>query len=108
MSVVERVVTALCSHDVDAFVACYAPDALIEEGNDGLLLAQGHDAIRERYGLLLSAHPNAKWTVLHRIVAGEFVIQHEEVSGWIADGPSRHVCVYLVRDGLIQQERVLR
>lgn len=108
MRAAEDVVAALTAHDVEAFVACYHEDAKIEEGYDGLVLAHGHDAIRERYGPLLAAHPNAAWTVLHRIVAGEFVIQHEEVTGWIGDGPTRHVCVYLVRDGLIREERVLR
>jgi len=106
MSVVERVVAALCAHDVDAFVACYAADALIEEGNDGLVLAHGHEAMRVRYGQLLADNPEAQWRVLHRMEAGEFVIQHEEVVGVAV--PTRHVCVYRVRDGLIQEERVLR
>lgn len=107
MNVVERVVAALCAHDVEAFIACYAMDARIEEGNDGVVLAHGHDAMRARYRKLFADNPNAHWLVLHRIDAGEFVIQHEQMTG-VAKIPPRHVCVYRIRDGLIQEERVLR
>ncbi|HEY2326772.1 MAG TPA: nuclear transport factor 2 family protein [Gaiellaceae bacterium] len=107
MSVIEHVIAALTAHDLDAFVACYAEDAKIEEGNDGAVLAHGHEAMRVRYGALLAEHPKARWTVLHRIEAGEFVVQHEEVHG-MGIAVVQHVCVYLVRDGLIHQERVLR
>ena len=107
MNVVDRVIAALCAHDVDAFVACYAADAVIEEGNDGRVLARGRDAMRARYGQLLADNPDAHWHVLHRIEAGEFVIQHEKVTG-VAAMPAQHVCVYRVRDGMIREERVLR
>lgn len=107
MSVVERVITALCAHDIDAFVACYAADAVIEEGNDGRVLARGHEAMRARYGQLFADNPKAHWHVLHRIEAGEFVIQHEQLAG-VAAMPARHVCIYRLRDDLIHEERVLR
>ena len=107
MSVVDRVISALCAHDVDAFVACYAADAVIEEGNDGRVLARGHEAMRARYGRLFADNPNAHWHVLHRIEAGEFVIQHEKMDG-VAAMPAQHVCVYRVRGDVIQEERVLR
>ena len=41
---VERVLAALNAHDLDAFVACYAPDATIEDGED-TVAARGHDAL---------------------------------------------------------------
>jgi hypothetical protein len=107
MNVVDRVVAALCAHDIDAFVACYAADARIEEGNDGRILAHGHDALRARYGKMFADNPKAHWHVLHRIDAGEFVIQHEQVVG-LAAVPTLHVCVYRITDGLVHEERVLR
>ncbi len=107
MSVVDRVIAALCAHDVDAFVACYAADAVIEEGNDGRVLARGHEAMRARYGQLFADNPKAHWHVVHRIEAGEFVIQHERMIG-VTAMPAQHVCVYRVRDDVIHEERVLR
>lgn len=104
MSVVERVIDAVNAHDLEAFVACYASAATIEDGYDEIL-ARGHAGLRERYGPMLEEHPTARWAVLTRIEAGPFVVQHEEVVG--RGDPSRHVCVYLVVDDLIVRERVL-
>ncbi len=105
MSVVDEVIAALNGHDVEAFIACYAADAAIEDG-DGSLLARGHDEMRERYGGIFAEHPAARWRALHRIETGPYVVQHEEVTG--RGDPSTHVCVYLVEDHLIVREQVLR
>ena len=104
--VVARVLDALNAHDVDAFVACYAEQATIEDGYDDVLAA-GHAGIRARYGTMLAEFPDARWSVLVRIDMGEFVVQHEEVTGRGSE-PERHVCVYLVRDGHVERERILR
>ena len=40
-----------------------------------------------------------------RIEVGEFVVQHERVSG--RAGHEEHIAVYLVRDDLIVRERLL-
>ena len=103
--VVDRVVDALNAHDVDAFVACYAEDATIEDGLDEVL-ARGHDGLRARYAPMFEEFPDARWQTLTRIDSGPFVVQHEEVTG--RGEPARHVCIYLVRDGLIGRERILR
>ena len=102
--VVDRVLAALNAHDIDAFVACYADDATIENGFDQVG-ARGHDGLRERYGPMFEEFPDIRVTGLHRIDAGEFVVQHEEVTG--RGEPARHVVVYLVRDGKIARERLL-
>ena len=105
MSVVDRVIAALNAHDVEAFVACYAADAPIEDG-DGTVLARGHDAMRERYGGIFEEFPAARWRALHRIETGRYVVQHEEVTG--RGEATRHVCVYLVEDDLVVREQVFR
>ena len=101
---VGRVLDALNAHDLDAFVACYAEQATIEDGYDDVL-ASGHAGIRARYGPMFAEFPDAQWSVLERIETGEFVVQHEEVTG--RGEPARHVAVYLVRDGLITRERLV-
>ena len=103
--VVARVVDALNAHDVEAFVACYAASATIEDGFDNVL-ARGHEGLRARYAPLLAEFPDAHWEVLTRIDAGTFVVQHEEVTG--RGDPATHVCIYLVREGRIERERILR
>lgn len=105
MSVTERVLAALSDHDLEAFLACYAPDATIEDGFDAVLAA-GHAGMRARYGPMFEEFPDARWTLLERIDAGSFVVQHEEITG--RGDTTRHVCVYLVKDDRIERELVLR
>ena len=103
--VVDRVLAALCAHDLEAFVACYAPDATIEDGHDRVG-ARGHDELRERYGPMFAAHPELGVDAGWRTVVGEFVVQEETVTG--RGARERHVAVYLIRDGLIARERLIR
>jgi hypothetical protein len=102
--VVSRVLDALNAHDVDAFVACYTEDATIENGYDEVLV-QGHDGLRARYGPMFEQHPDVRVAALARFDSGPFVVQHEEVTG--RGEPTRHVAVYLIRDGKIARERLL-
>ena len=102
--VVSRVLAALNAHDIDAFVDCYADDATIENGYDDVG-ARGHAGLRERYAPMFQQYPDIRVTALQRIDSGDFVVQHEEVTG--RGEPTRHVAVYLVRDGKVARERLL-
>ena len=104
--VVDRVLAALNGRDIDAFAACYTDDATIEDGYDEIVAA-GRSGIRERYAVIFETFPKVRVTPLSRTDVGEFVVQEERVTG---RGPEddRHVAVYLVRDGLIARERLLR
>jgi hypothetical protein len=104
VDVVDRVLVALNAHDLDAFVACYADDATIENGHDEVLV-RGHDELRARYGPMFERLPNVRVEALTRTNVGAFVVQEEVVTGR-GEG-ERHVAVYLVRDGLIARERLL-
>lgn len=105
MSIVDDVLDALNAHDLERFVACYAPDATIEDGYDRVG-ARGHAELRERYAEMFAQHPELHVRALARIEEGEFVVQHEQVTG--RGEPRRHVAVYLVRGGMIARERLLR
>jgi uncharacterized protein (TIGR02246 family) len=102
--VIDRVVAALNAGDVEAFVACYAPDATIENGHDDVR-ARGHDELRARFGPMFEAHPDVRVEPVSRVDVGEFVVQHERVTGRGAH--EVHVAVYLVQDGLISRERLI-
>jgi hypothetical protein len=102
--VVDRVLAGLNAKDVDAFVACYAEDATIEDGYDRVG-ARGRDGLRERYAPLFEQYPDIHVEATRRTNVGEFVVQEEEVTG--RAGHERHVAVYLVVDGLIARERLL-
>jgi hypothetical protein len=102
--VVDRLLAALNTHDVEAFVACYAEDATIEDGHDEVI-ARGHTDLRERYGPMFERFPELRIEARNRTDLGEFVVQEELVSG--RGEPTRHVAVYLVRGGVIARERLL-
>ena len=102
---VERVLAALNAHDVEAFVACYAPDATIEDGCD-TVFAHGHDGLRERYAPLFERFPDVRVEPVMRTAVGEYVVQEEQVTG--RGAAERHVAVYTIRGGLIVRERLLR
>ena len=105
MSVVDQVVDALNAHDVDAMIACYAPDATIEDGYDTVGV-RGHDEMRERYALMFGRYPELKVEQQGtRVEVGEFVVQEELVTG--RGDHQRHVAVYLIRDGVIARERLV-
>jgi hypothetical protein len=104
VSVVGRVLDALNAHDLDAFVACYAQDATIENGYD-TVIARGHDELRERYGPMLEQFPDLRVESLSRVAVGEFVVQHEQVLG--RGAPEQHVAVYLVLADKVVRERLI-
>jgi hypothetical protein len=102
---IDRVLTALNARDLDAFVACYAADATIEDGHDRVV-ARGHDELRERYAPMFAEHAQLRVRAGWRTVVGDFVVEEETVTG--RGEPERHVAVYLIADGgLIARERLI-
>ncbi|HEX5450514.1 MAG TPA: nuclear transport factor 2 family protein [Gaiellaceae bacterium] len=106
MNVTERVLAAINAHDLDSFVACYAEDATIEDGYDTVGVS-GHEQLRTIYGPMFEQFPEINVEPLGQAIRqGEFVVQHERVTG--RGEPTQHVAVYLVRDDRIVRERLLR
>ena len=103
--VVDAQVSAYFSRDLERFVACYAPDAVITNGA-GEELAQGHDGLRRTYGGLFESSPELKGRIVNRIAVGTFVADHEEVEGFVRPGsPSslQAIAVYHVVEGKISR-----
>ena len=99
--VVQAQLDAYNAHDVDALVAIYAADAQLFQHPD-TPLASGAEAIRARFtGRFASGKPRA--LLLHRIVCGNTVIDHETVHSSSPEGPVSvdMVAIYEVRDGRI-------
>jgi hypothetical protein len=104
VNVIDRVVDALNAHDIEAMVACYAPEATIEDGYDRVGV-RGHDEMRARYGAMFERFPELRVESGWRTEVGAFVVQEETVSG--RGGHERHVAVYLIEDGVIARERLI-
>lgn len=93
------------AHDIDAFLSCYASDAVIRHG-DGRVLMRGHREIRAHYERLFAENPDVTAEVKTRIRAGGWVVDEEKVQ--LGD-TQLHVAVgYEVRDRLIHSVVMMR
>ena len=77
---VRRQEQAYNAHDVEAFVACYAEDVVVEDA-DGNIVMNGRDDMRERYRRLFAESPDVRAEVVTRIRVGAWVVDEEWVIG---------------------------
>jgi hypothetical protein len=105
-TVVQRQLDAYNARDIDALLATYAPDARQFE-HPGKLLATGAAAMRERMAVRFE-EPNLHARLLQRVVMGNIVIDHEEVTRTFPEGTGRvdMVAIYEVADGKIESASV--
>jgi hypothetical protein len=104
--VVQRQLDAYNARDIDALLATYAPDARQYE-HPGKLLATGAAEMRERMAQRFD-EPNLHARLLQRVVMGNIVIDHEEVTRTFPEGAGRvdMVAIYEVAGGRIQSASV--
>lgn len=105
--IVDRQILAYNVHDADAFCACYAVDAELARLGAAEQICRGRERIRAMYRALFEGNPRLRCHVRARIAAGDFVIDHEHVTG-IAEGHLDAVAIYEVRESLIQSVRFIR
>jgi putative hydrolase of HD superfamily len=104
-AVVDAQLEAYFARDLDRYVACFAPGAVITNAA-GEVMASGHDGIREMYGPLFQNSPDLSGRIVNRLAVGRFVADHEAIDGFILhDSPSsiQAIAVYEVADGKISR-----
>jgi uncharacterized protein (TIGR02246 family) len=107
--VVAAQVEAYNARDLERFLACYAPDVVVEDGT-GQVLMRGHEAMRGMYGQLFAASPELHCDIRQRIRVGAYVVDEEAVTGFHLDGFPTELnaaAVYRVEDGRIAHVRLL-
>ena len=87
---------------VHTAAACYAADVVIRRLPSGATVAEGREALRATYGKLFEAAPELHCKLLHRVVHGRCVVDHEDVSGMPGRDRVRAVAIYEVEEGLIR------
>jgi hypothetical protein len=98
--VVAAQIEAFNRHDLEAFLASYAPDAVVYDQPDRVRQS-GIAEIRQAYAAAFAANPGLHVAVSSRIVQGRLVIQQEVLTG-AADGQTRtSVATYEVVGGKI-------
>ena len=97
--------------DLEAFLACYAEDAvLLDEA--GAVTMQGKEQMRERYGRLFSGFREIRASIVTRVAMGRHCVDHERwsrVSIETGERSEGEILVrYTERDGLIAVAQFLR
>ena len=97
---VQRQLEAYNAHDLDRFVAEYSDDILVFRPPAAEPVISGKRAFAEHYARNRFNLPELHATVVSRIVSGDIVVDHEQVTG-LPDGPRAAVAVYRVKQGRI-------
>jgi hypothetical protein len=104
-AVVQRQLEAYNAHDLDGFLATYAPGIeIFDISNAATPQMSGIPAMREVYGEMFASMPGLRCDLGNRIADGAFVIDHEICAmGAPGDPPERAIAIYQVEDGLIRR-----
>jgi len=106
ITVVQEQLAAYNAHDLERFVACYAPGVLVEDGQ-GNEITRGGEQFRLRYQWLFEHHPDVHAEVVHRIGVADYVVGEERVTGRGPE-PLHVVAIYRIANGRIVHVRFLR
>lgn len=106
MDPVQEQLEAYNAHDVDRFLACYAPDVVMEDA-EGRVQSRGVEEARPRYAALFARNPGLHCELLNRIRVGRFVIDEERITG-AGPEPLHAVAIYRVEGDRIAHVRFLR
>eukprot|EP00741_Cyanophora_paradoxa_P013624 tig00020704_g13153.t1 len=98
IAVVQRQVETYNARDIDAFLACFADDALLVNLDDGKVLASGKEEMRPRYVERFKS-PELHCDVVGRLAMGDTVVDREIIRGPLRT--AHCLAVYTVRDGVI-------
>ena len=98
---VQMQLEAYNARDIEAFMPWWASDCHYYPFPD-TLLAKTADEIRERH-VERFKEPNLHGRLLHRMVLGNTVIDHETVKRTFPDGPGELdvICIYEISEGRI-------
>jgi len=81
VAVVAAQVDAYNARDLDRFLECFSPDAVIEDGR-GHVLMRGREAMRVVYGQLFAQSPELHCEIRQRIRVGCYVVDEEMITGF--------------------------
>ncbi len=93
-------------HDLEAFCALFAVDAVLTDLPSGQVLAAGIDAVRDMYRARFAV-PNLSCRVHATNDIADFAIDRETVYG-LPDGPLNVLAMYEVKNNLIQRVFFIR
>jgi uncharacterized protein (TIGR02246 family) len=100
VAVVQRQLDAYNAQDLDAMLACYAPDCVIANLN-GTVTETSREPLRARYTKTFADFPENRARLVNRINVGDTVIDHEDVSRGPGKDHFEVIAIYTVKNGQI-------
>ncbi len=100
VDLIQRQLDAYNAQDLDAMLACYAPDCIIAALN-GTIAETTREALRVRYAKTFAEFPENRARLVNRIHVGSMVIDHEDVSRGPGKDRFEVIAIYTVKDGQI-------
>jgi imidazolonepropionase-like amidohydrolase len=102
-TVVQRQVDAYNARDIEAFLSFYADDIVIRRLPEGTSTMKGLELMRERYASFFNENPDLNCHIMKRIVTGNYVVDHEFVTGIKKRPRLRAVAIYEVEGDKIER-----
>ena len=100
LAVVQAQLDTYNNHDIEGFSTLFAENAEIFMNiGDAEPSMKGRAQIKERYGKMFEENPQNKSTLMGRMVQGNFVFDHEWITG--RDNEFKIMAIYEVQNGLI-------
>jgi len=103
---ITRQLEAYNAHDLEAFCACYSEDVELRNMSEPEPFLRSRESLRDLYGNKF-ANPALRARIANRMVKGDFVIDHEKVSG-LGDAELDVIVIYELEDDLIRRVRFIR
>jgi len=94
--------------DVDAFCACFAPNAVTRLYENDEMLAVGMDEIRALYAKRFTENPNLHMTIQARLALDNVVIDREYIRGFDGGVTIEALAIFEIENGLIQRASFIR
>ncbi len=104
---VQRQLDAYNNQNIEAFLACYADDAVLASFNVAVTHT-GIDAVRKRHEDLFYEFPKNHARLVHRIDLGSTVIDHEAVTRGPGGEAFEVAAIYTLRGGKIARVDFIR
>jgi imidazolonepropionase-like amidohydrolase len=91
------------AHDLDRFLRAYHPEVILAKHPGDEVVTRGTTQMRAQYAKAFANNPRLHSEVVNRMVSGNFVIDHESITGLEKAANFDAVVVYHVADGLIDR-----
>jgi hypothetical protein len=96
-ALVQQQVNAFNAGDIEAFLTPYS-DSIELYNFPGTLWIKGKELMRQQYGSIFTQFPNLHCEIKGRIVKGNFVVDHESVSGTGQSETMEAIAIYEIKD----------